>query len=75
MNSGVFGEGFPYSNFHDLNMDWIIKIAKDFLDQYTNIKNTITTIPNIIIGSNKKDSISSSLSLLIKLINVLLHID
>lgn len=41
----------------------------------TNIKNTITTIPNIIIGSNKKDSISSSLSLLIKLINVLLHID
>ena len=41
MNSGIFGEGFPYSNFHDLNMDWIIKIAKDFLNQYTNIQNTI----------------------------------
>lgn len=41
MNNGIFGEGFPYSNFHDLNMDWIIKIAKDFLDQYTNIQNTI----------------------------------
>ena len=43
MNTGAFGEGFPYTNFHDLNMDWIVKIAKDFLDQYTNIQNTITT--------------------------------
>ncbi len=42
MNNGAFGENFPYSNFHDLNMDWIIKIAKDFLDQYTNIQQTIT---------------------------------
>lgn len=41
MNTGIFGEGFPYSNFHDLNMDWIIKIAKDFLDQYTHIQETI----------------------------------
>lgn len=41
MNTGAFGEGFPYSNFHDLNMDWIIKIAKDFLDQYTHIHETI----------------------------------
>ena len=43
MNNGAFGENFPYSNFHDLNMDWIIKIARDFLDQYTNIQNTIST--------------------------------
>ena len=41
MNAGIFGEGFPYSNFHDLNMDWIIKIAKDFLDQYTHLQETI----------------------------------
>lgn len=40
---GAFGENFPYSNFHDLNMDWIVKIAKDFLDQYTNIQGTINT--------------------------------
>lgn len=43
MNNGAFGENFPYSNFHDLNMDWIIKIAKDFLDQYTHIQETIST--------------------------------
>ena len=42
MNTGIFGEGFPYSNFHDLNMDWIIKIAKDFLDQYSHIQEVIT---------------------------------
>lgn len=42
MNTGAFGEGFPYSNFHDLNMDWIIKIAKDFLDQYTHIQEVIS---------------------------------
>ena len=35
-------EGFPYTNFHELNLDWIIKIAKDFLDQYTHIQETIT---------------------------------
>ena len=43
MNTGAFGENFPYTNFHNLNMDWIVKIAKDFLDQYTNIQNTIDT--------------------------------
>ena len=42
MNGGAFGENFPYSNFHDLNLDWVIKIAKDFLDQYTHIQETIT---------------------------------
>lgn len=41
MNNGAFGENFPYSNFHDINMDWIIKIAKDFLDQYTHIQEII----------------------------------
>lgn len=41
MNTGAFGEGFPYTNFHDLNTDWLIKIAKDFLDQYTHIQEII----------------------------------
>ena len=26
-NIGAFGENFPYANQHDMNMDWIIKIA------------------------------------------------
>ena len=39
--NGPFGNGYPYLNFHELNMDWVIRIAKDFLDQYTNIQQTI----------------------------------
>ncbi len=42
MNTGAFGENFPYTNFHELNMDWIVKIAKDFLDQYTHIQDVIS---------------------------------
>ena len=38
----MIGENFPYTNFHDMNMDWIIKIAKDFLDQYTHLQDVIT---------------------------------
>lgn len=37
------GNKFPYSNFHELNLDWIIEIAKNFLDQYSHIQETIST--------------------------------
>lgn len=64
MNTGAFGEGFPYSNFHDLNMDWIIKIAKDFLDQYTHIQQIIedgeTTLTEII--NNGETSLSDEIA-------------
>ena len=36
-------EGWPYTNLHDLNLDWIIKIVKDFLDQYSHIQETLQT--------------------------------
>ena len=39
--NGPFGNRFPYTNFHEMNLDWMIQIAKDFLDQYTNIQNII----------------------------------
>lgn len=44
MNNGAFGENFPYTNFHNLNLDWIIKIIKDFAEKY----------PNVIDELNKK---------------------
>ena len=34
-------ENFPYTDMHQLNLDWIVKIAKDFLDQYTHIQDLI----------------------------------
>ena len=40
--NGPFGNMMPYSNFHGMNLDWVIQIAKDFLDQYTHIQDIIT---------------------------------
>ena len=27
-NSTYFGDGFPYSDVHNLNLDWIIQVCK-----------------------------------------------
>ena len=35
-------QNFPYTDMHQLNLDWIIKIAKDFLDQYTHLQQLIS---------------------------------
>ena len=35
-------ENFPYTNFHELNLDWIIEVVKNFLEQYSHIEETIT---------------------------------
>lgn len=35
-------ENFPYTDMHQLNLDWIIQIAKDFLDQYTHLQELIS---------------------------------
>ena len=40
-NIGAFGENFPYANQHNMNMDWVIKIAKDFLDKYSQLEETL----------------------------------
>lgn len=29
---------FPYANFHDVNIDWILKVIKEFQENYTNIQ-------------------------------------
>lgn len=34
-------EHLPYTNFHDLNMDWIISVVKDFFAKYNHIQETI----------------------------------
>lgn len=51
MNTGAFGENFPYTNFHDLNLDWVIKIIKELMSKYDELseaveqgKTDITTI-------------------------------
>ena len=39
-------ETFPYTNFHAMNQDWILKVVKDFQDQYTNIQQLIQNTTN-----------------------------
>lgn len=49
-----FGNNYPYTNYHDLNLDWIVHVVHDFLDQYTNIQNTITAGENSIVQKGQE---------------------
>ena len=40
---GLF-EQFPYTNFHELNLDWVIQKVQDFDAQLQNIDAQITNI-------------------------------
>ena len=46
LGGGVVGsfEQFPYTNFHELNLDWIIEKIKEFKNEIDNIDDNITTI-------------------------------
>ena len=37
-------ENFPYSNFHDMNLDWIISEHKKLSTQQTNLANRVETL-------------------------------
>lgn len=69
--NGPFGNRFPYTNFHEMNLDWVIQVAKDFLDQYTHIEQLITegeqtidgkTTHSIEVLDAKKDEIEGLLN-------------
>ena len=34
---GGLGEAFPYTNFHDMNLDWIIKVIRELSTEYPTI--------------------------------------
>lgn len=36
-------EGTPYSNFHDLNLDWILQRVKEAYEAYKNLPDTVDT--------------------------------
>lgn len=42
---GLF-EQFPYTNFHELNLDWLLKNQKTVLQELQNIDTHITQIVN-----------------------------
>lgn len=47
---GAF-EQFPYTNFHELNLDWIIKKVKQFQNSIDNINGQITEIVQEYLSS------------------------
>lgn len=44
MNIGAFGENFPYTNFHDLNLDWVINKVREFAEAVQNSEREIDEV-------------------------------
>lgn len=40
---GTF-EQFPYTNYHDLNLDWIIEALKELNDRVTDLEARVTAL-------------------------------
>lgn len=40
---GTF-EQFPYTNFHDINLDWIIEALKELNDRVTDLEARVTAL-------------------------------
>lgn len=59
MNNGAFGENLPYANFHDLNLDWIIReiktVIKDEADQNEKIEQLTQSINKLEEWVNNYD--------------------
>ena len=53
---------FPYTNLHDLNIDWILKIIKDFQERYQNLDETFQNMLQQIItaGNNAIEAINNN---------------
>ena len=45
-------ENFPYTNLHELNLDWIISVIKDFQEKYPDVISEINNKLNKAINGN-----------------------
>jgi hypothetical protein len=43
---GVF-EQFPYTNLHDLNLDWVLQTMREYVATIESLKTTVDAIPGI----------------------------
>jgi len=52
--SGLF-ENLPYTNFHELNLDWLLKVIKDLAEKYEdlNILGVIADLQAAINGNTR----------------------
>ena len=47
-NIGAFGENFPYTNFHDMNQDWLIKTMKETTNKTEELNTRVTECETIV---------------------------
>ena len=48
--AGLF-ENFPYTNFHEVNLGWVIKTVKELADQYGGVDEMLTEISAAVAGN------------------------
>ena len=56
---GPFNHLFPYSNFHDLNLDWVLNTVKRIEAEWDNVKETIYSTVTSWLDSNKSELVSN----------------
>ena len=67
---GLF-EQFPYTNFHDLNLDWIIKALKDLDKKVDTIEERITEAAKIYVDARIKEFVDGPMQDMQNQINAL----
>ncbi len=50
MPYGAFGEQWPYTNFHTLNLDWILSRIKQYESDFETMKEETLKLVNDILG-------------------------
>lgn len=67
---GLF-EHFPYTNFHDLNLDWIIKALKDLDKKVDTIEERITEAAKVYVDARIKEFVDGPMQDMQNQINAL----
>ncbi len=67
---GLF-EQFPYTNFHDLNLDWIIKALKDLDKKVDTIEERITEAAKVYVDARIKEFVDGPMQDMQNQINAL----
>lgn len=68
----MFGEEFPYTNFHDLNLDWIVKTLKDVANKYSEIDEVASEAEEILQKIDELGDIETEFNALQEEVNALL---
>lgn len=46
----MFSHDYPYTDFHELNIDWLLNEWKKFLNEYEDVRNRVTTVEEAMVS-------------------------